>query len=128
MSGAILALIAHNIIDNGVQQVSGQNSSDRYAHEQIYTEFPAHGLNRAITINRTGDVFSPEYIVIDQSNEEVKLKSVTLEIGGQIILKLDINFMRQLFPDMIRVRNNKVIYQLNIELNQKLYVLYEYHQ
>lgn len=113
--GAIMSLVAVGAMDAHLNQY---NRSDRYSHEPSYTSFPDHGLVRSVNISRHGDLFSPEYIVIEQHDDEVKLKTVSLEIGGQTITKLDINFMRQLFPDMVRIRNNKVIYHLNMD---KLY-------
>lgn len=115
MSGAIMQIVAYGSADVSINQINNVETSNRYAHEPTYFEFQNTGLTRQVRISRIGDQWKPEYIVMEQSDEEIRLKRVYLIIGGQIVMNFDINFMRQLFPDMVRIRNNKVVYHLNFD-------------
>ena len=123
MTGALMQLMASGAADISLNLLNNADNGNRYAHEPSYIDFPSHGLRRHVTISRMGDQWKPEYIVIEQSDEDIRLKKVYLEIGGQIVMDFDINFMRQLFPDMIRVRNNKIMYHINFDkFNTNAYI------
>ena len=123
MSGALMQLVAYNDQNINILNLNGKTGDDKYSHRIEYESFGGSGLTRVITITRNGDQWKPEHIVMEQTDENIKLKTVYLEMGGQIIMEFDIDFMRQLFPDMIKIKDNKVIYNLNYDkFNNNKYI------
>ena len=113
--GAIMQLVAYGEINTIINANAHNNTNNNHSFHPCYREFPESGLERVLNISRTGDQWKPEYIVIEQSDEEIKLKKIYLKYNNQKFMEFDINFMRQIFPDMVRIRNNKVIYHINFD-------------
>lgn len=88
----------------------------RYAHEPIYQDFPNQaGLIRKITFDRTGDKIKPEYLIVKQPELDINIKNIDIEIAGRKIISIDIDFMIQIYPDMVQFRNGKTRYKLYMD-------------
>ena len=102
--GAIMSLITGdlNLWNNNLHP----HEQHRYAHEPIYQDFPNQaGLIRKIIFNRNGDKIKPEYLIVEQPELDINIKKIDIEIGGTKIISIDIDFMRQIYPDMVQFRN-----------------------
>jgi hypothetical protein len=124
MPGAIMQIVARNsILDptsiTGLttipQIISNENN---FAHEPLYNDFQGTGLIRTLDIPRSGDIWYPEYICVEQSNgdTEIKIKSISIGYNStNTIFDIDIDFMKQLYPDFVTIRGNKIVYKLNMQ-------------
>jgi hypothetical protein len=90
-----------------------------FSHEPIYSSFQGTGLTRTLIVPRTGDLWYPEYIYVEQSNEdtEIKIKSISIDTNGysNTIFDINVDFMKQIYPNFVTIRGNRVIYKLNIQ-------------
>lgn len=110
-----MQLVAYDPHNKKIDDINNKTSDDRISHDTGYSYFQRNGLTGTVTIYRGGDMWKPEFILVEQSDEKIRIKTIQLEIGGQIIMDFDMNFIKQIFPDMIQIKDNKVIYYLNLD-------------
>ena len=68
--------------------------------------------NNTLIIHRESDLFLPQYIIFNQTDNIQRLKSVKFRIGGELILDIDINFLKKILPDCVTEYNNTIVYNI----------------
>lgn len=92
------------------------NRTYRYVHDPQYQTFDNHlGRTKKLNFNRCGDTFKPEYIVVEQTEPEININKIEIFISNIKIFEIDVAFMSQIYPDMIKFKNNKTIYKLYMD-------------
>jgi hypothetical protein len=122
-TGTMFALVAHGYIEDIVDPSVHDNYS---SFDNQYTVFPEQGgLTRQVKLpSRSGERIKPDCIIIEQLDHIIRLKQVEIYIVPSLtvnvnllhpVCKINIDFLRQIYPDMISFREGKVLYNLHLE-------------
>jgi len=103
--------VSYGLMNQIVHNINNTSSSDRYSYKSHYQEI----IDGSVILLTLGDIVRPECIVVEQDGTDIKIKDIMIYAGSSLVVKVDVAFMRQLYPDMVTFNNNKAIYKLNFD-------------
>jgi len=102
VGGTLMALVTHEI-----------TSYDKYAKHIFSLQFE----NNKIKIPRSYDTLTLDTITMEQNDDEIRIDTINIYLGGCLTLMIDPYFMKQIDPTNVYYdnENNHMVYKLRLD-------------